>query len=126
MRNLSEINASALHVGLVMDLLGVSMTDLSFNDRFQKVKFVAEFVKDAPNVERFFGRLPKAGVPGTNKLDFFYEYCHQKGLRSEVMRKYLDLEQQWIQFGEEGLVEEMEAALGEVREIDSVIDTYER
>lgn len=125
MRNLSEINAPALHVGLVMDLLGVSMTDLSFNDRFQKVKYVAEFTKSAPNAERFFGRLPKAGVPGTNKLDFFYEYCHHKGLRNEAMRKYLELEGQWIQFGEEGTEQEMRAALAEVNDIESVIANYE-
>ena len=126
MRNLSEINAPALHVGLVMELLGVSMTDLGFNDRFQKVKFIAEFVKGASNVERFFSRLPKAGVPGTNKLDFFYEYCHQKGLRNEAMRKYVDLENQWIQFGEEGVEQEMRQALDEVREIDGIIESYER
>jgi hypothetical protein len=126
MNELSNINLPITEVAEIMGHLNVSSTELKNPHRFQKFKFIAEFIKDIPNKDRFFTRLSKAGQANIDKMDFFYEYCnHRLNLEQAVMQKSL-IEEQWTKTGDELYFEELQGIDRDINDIQSTIDTYEK
>ena len=125
MNELSNINLPITEITEIMGHLNVSPTELKNPNRFQKFKFIAEFIKDIPNKDRFFTRLAKAGQTNIDKMDFFYEYCNHRLVLENTLKQKAFIEEQWIKTGDEMLFEELQEIGEEVNDIQSTIDTYE-
>jgi hypothetical protein len=125
MNELSNINLPITDVASIMQHLNVSATELKNPKRFERFKFIAEFIKDIPNKDRFFTRLSKAGQSTIDKVDFFYEYCnHRLQLENAVKQKSF-IEEQWIKTGDEIFFEDLQKFDAEIGDIQQTIDTYE-
>lgn len=125
MKAFSELNIPITVVSEVMNYLGVSSTELNDPKKFAKFKYIAEFVKDIPNKDRFFTRLSKAGQINVDKMTFFYEYCNARSNYENVLKAKQFLEEQWIKSGDEQLRFELDNLETEIREIESNIEVYE-
>jgi hypothetical protein len=125
MNELSNINLPITEIAEIMGHLNVSTTELKNPNRFQKFKFIAEFIKDIPNKDRFFTRLAKSGQTNVDKMDFFYEYCNHRLVLENTLKQKAFIEEQWIKTGDEMLFEELQEIGEEVNDIQLTIDTYE-
>jgi hypothetical protein len=125
MKAFSELNIPITIVAEIMNHLGVSSTELNDPRKFEKFKYIADFVKDIPNMDRFFTRLNKAGQINVDKMNFFYEYCNHRTVLENTLKQKAFIEEQWIKTGDEMLFEELQAFGPEIEEIHSTIDAYE-
>jgi len=125
MNELSNINLPITEIAEMMGHLNISSTELKNPARFQKFKFIAEFIKDIPNKDRFFTRLAKSGQINIDKVDFFYEYCNHRQVLENTLKQKAFIEEQWIKTGDEMLFEELQEMGTEINDIQSTIDTYE-
>lgn len=125
MKAFSELNIPITVVSEVMNYLGVSSTELNDPRKFEKFKYIAEFVKDIPNKDRFFSRLSKAGQINVDKMNFFYEYCNTRSNYENAMKGKQFLEEQYLKSGDEQLKFELDSLDVEIREIEANIEVYE-
>lgn len=125
MKNPFDLNLPIQDVAEIMNYLNVSSTELKDPKKFDKFKFVAEFVKDIPNKGRFFSRLSKAGQLNVDKLAFFYEYCNERMNLERTTSSKKFLEEQYLKSGDEELKANIDLLDLEIKDIESVIETYE-
>lgn len=125
MKAFSELNIPITVVSEVMNYLGVSSTELNDPKKFAKFKYIADFVKDIPNKDRFFTRLSKAGQINVDKMNFFYEYCQARESYERAMQGKQFLEEQYLKSGDEELKFELDNLEVEIRDIESNIQIYE-
>lgn len=125
MKAFSELNIPITTVAEVMNYLGVSSTELNDPKKFDKFKYIAEFIKDIPNKDRFFSRLSKAGQINVDKMNFFYEYCNARSTYENAIKGKQFLEEQYLKTGDEQIKFELDAMETEIRDIEANIEVYE-
>ena len=125
MKAFLELNLPITLVAEVMNHLGLSSTELNDPRKFEKFKYIAEFVKDMPNVDRFFTRLSKAGQVNVDKTNFFFEYCKTRSGYEEALKTKAFLEENWVKTGDEEIKFQLDQLDVEIRDIESNIDVYE-
>jgi len=126
MKAFSELNIPITVVSEVMNHLGISSTELNDPKKFDKFKYIAEFVKDIPNKDRFFTRLSKAGQINVDKMNFFYEYCLARSSYENALKAKMFMEEQWMKSGDDEIRSDIDALDVEIRDIESTINVYEQ
>lgn len=119
-----DIGLSILDVSDLMEIMNISHTELTNVEKLQKFKYIAQFVKDIPNKDRFFTRIPLKY--GEDKVDFFYNYCRLRTEYEEFLRRKEENDSLLFKSPDDEILREQQEIIdSEIRDLESTIQSYE-